>query len=244
MFRNKILERIKKGEKALGLFMSDPSEELVEMAGRMGLDFVGFDGQHSPLTPERVGTLCTIADGFDVTPTMRVPDGNESTLLSYLDRGIRGITVPNIQTREEAEKLVKYTYFAPLGLRSSTSYRMVMNQEGKDRNTLFQEVNANLMIVPQLESVTSIRNLDEILQVEGIDYLGGGPEDMAQSMGIPGRHDDPRVTRIYKEMEQKVHAAGKFLAGDYIESVNVFWNVKGALEQLLERHSRRSRMTW
>ena len=136
MFRNKILERIKRGGKALGLFMSDPSEELVEMAGRMGLDFVGFDGQHSPLTPERVGTLCTIADGFDVTPTMRVPDGNESTLLSYLDRGGRGITVPNNQTREEAEKLVK------------------------------------------------------------------------------------------------------------IESVNVFWNVKGALEQLLESHGRRSRMTW
>lgn len=29
-----------------------------------------------------------------------------------------------------------------------------------------------------------------------------------------------------------------------MESVNVFWNVKGALEQLLESHGRRSRMTW
>lgn len=119
-----------------------------------------------------------------------------------------------------------------------------MNQEGKDRNSLFQEVNSNLMNVPQLESVVSIRNLDEILQVEGIHYFGGGPENMAQSMGIPGRHDDPRVTRIYKEMGQKVHAAGKFMAGDYIESVNVFWNVKGALEDPLKSHGRRSRMTW
>ena len=99
MFRNNVLERIKRGEKALGISMNDPSEELVEIAGRMGLDFVNFDGQHAPLTPERVGTLCRIADGFGITPTMRIPDGEESTILSYLDRGIRQITVPNLLTR-------------------------------------------------------------------------------------------------------------------------------------------------
>ena len=83
MITNKILERARNGQKALGLTLSDPSEELVEMAGRMGLDFVGFDGQHSPLTPERVEQLCRVADGFGVTPTMRIPDQRESTILSY-----------------------------------------------------------------------------------------------------------------------------------------------------------------
>ena len=51
MFTNNCLTRIRNGEKALGLAMSDPSEELVELAGRIGLDFVGFDGQHSPHHP-------------------------------------------------------------------------------------------------------------------------------------------------------------------------------------------------
>ena len=36
MITNKILERIRAGEKALGLAMTQPSEELVELAGRMG----------------------------------------------------------------------------------------------------------------------------------------------------------------------------------------------------------------
>ena len=57
MISNKILEQIEQGEKALGLAMTQPSDEQVEMAGRMGLDFVQFDGQHSPFPP-RLWTGC------------------------------------------------------------------------------------------------------------------------------------------------------------------------------------------
>lgn len=56
MIANKILERARQGEMALGLGMGQPSGELVELAGRMGLDFVSFDGQHSPVPPDRYGS--------------------------------------------------------------------------------------------------------------------------------------------------------------------------------------------
>ena len=177
--------------------MNEPSEEVVELAGRMGLDFVNLDGQHAPVSPQQVGTICRIAEGFGMTTTMRIPDGAESTILSYLDRGVQLIVVPNLQTRAEAEALVKYTFFAPLGLRSSTSYPMVLRQDGPERISLFEAANRNTLLVPQLESVTSVENLDEILQVDGIDFFGGGPEDMAQSLGIPGGHADPRVAEQY-----------------------------------------------
>ena len=209
MFRNNVLERIKRGEKALGISMNDPSEELVEIAGRMGLDFVNFDGQHAPLTPERVGTLCRIADGFGITPTMRIPDGEESTILSYLDRGIRQITVPNLLTREQAEDWVKWTFFQPLGLRSSTSHKMVSYQDSQDRVDLFNQANANVVLVPQIENINTVENLEEILTVDGIDYYGGGPEDMAQSLGIPGGHADPKVAEAYEKATAKLEAAGK-----------------------------------
>ena len=243
VFRNKILERIAKGEKALGLDMSDPSEELIELAGRMGLDFVSFDGQHAPLTPRRVEARCRIADGFGLTVTMRVPDGRESTLLSYLDRGVKQITVPNLQTREEAEDLVKYSFFAPLGRRSATSIRMVFHQT-EGRTELFQRANSNTVILPQLESVTALENLDEILKVEGINYFGGGPEDMAQSLGLPGQHGHPKVRAVYEEIRKKVEAAGKQMWGDSTESVHVFHLVKGGITDLLKRNGREPKLRW
>lgn len=224
--------------------MNEPSEEVVELAGRMGLDFVNLDGQHAPVTPQQAGAVCRIAEGFGMITTMRVPDGAESTILSYLDRGVQLIVVPNLQTRAEAEALVKYTFFAPLGLRSSTSHAMVLRQDGPDRSGLFDAANRNTLLVPQIESVTAVDNLDDILQVEGIDFFGGGPEDMAQSLGIPGGHADPRVAEQYARMEKKVKAAGKHLLADHVESVQVFGAVKEALDQALAALGRTSALAW
>lgn len=224
--------------------MNEPSEEVVELAGRMGLDFVNLDGQHAPVTPQQAGAVCRIAEGFGMITTMRVPDGAESTILSYLDRGVQLIVVPNLQTRAEAEALVKYTFFAPLGLRSSTSHAMVLRQDGPDRSGLFDAANRNTLLVPQIESVTAVDNLDDILQVEGLDFFGGGPEDMAQSLGIPGGHADPRVAEQYARMEKKVKAAGKHLLADHVESVQVFGAVKEALDQALAALGRTSALAW
>jgi len=240
MVKNKILERMRNGEKALGVSLVEPSEILVELAGRMGLDFVQFDGQHAPLTPEKIGVLCAIADGFDITPIMRVPDQSESTILSYLDKGIRLIVVPNLQTKAEAEALVKYTYFAPIGLRSSTSIRTVFCQEDGDRKRLFEEVNANNMLVPQLESITSLENVDELLSVDGIDFFTPGFEDQAQSMGLVGQHDHPKVQEAWTKGADRVRAAGKHILGDHIETVDVFGLVLDSAQALLEKHGRRS----
>ena len=244
MFTNNCLTRIRNGEKALGLAMSDPSEELVEFAGRIGLDFVGFDGQHSPITPERVGQLCRVAIGFGVTPIMRVPDGRESTILSYLDRGIRQITVPNLQTREEAEALVKYSYFAPLGLRSATSLSMVFHQDTASRADLMADVNANLVVVPQIESAICVDNLEDILQVDGLHYFAEGREDMAQSLGLPGGHADPRVDEAYAGARTKLKAAGKEMWIDHLESIDVAQLVRGGAEDLLREHNREPQMKW
>ena len=143
----------------------------------MGLDFVMFDGQHWPLTPQRVGTLCAIADGFDITPIMRVADQSESTILSSLDKRIRLVIVPNLRTREEAEEMVRYIYFAPIGARSATSKRTVLAQDAGGRRKLYEQVNANTMLVPQLEDIRAVERVEEILAVGGIDYFESGFED-------------------------------------------------------------------
>ncbi len=244
MITNKILERIRNGEKALGITMSQPSTEIVELAGRMGLDFVGLDAQHSPVSPEMVQEVCRIADGFGVTVTMRVPDGRESTILSYLDRGVREIQIPNLQTREEAEALVKYAYFAPKGLRSATSVRTAFNQKTGDYTQLYAEINANTVLVPQLESITVLENLDDILTVDGIDYFARGPEDMAQSLGLTGQATHPKVQEAYARIDEKLHAAGKHWITEFTESVSVLFVVNEAAEALLKKHGRESQLRW
>ena len=206
---NKIVEKMRVGQKAVGISLSFYADEIIELAGVMGLDFVSYDGQHAPTTPETIDRFCRMCDGWGVTPAMRVPDQIQSNILNYLDRGMRVITIPNLENREQAEKLVEYCYFAPRGLRSYTSKRVTRFGLETDLKAMMNRTNEELLIMPQLESITAYENLDEILKVDGIEAFAGGPNDLAQSMGFPGQPDHPDCLRVTEEGQRKIHAAGK-----------------------------------
>lgn len=244
MVTNKILDQAGQGKKALGLDLRFPSELLVEVAGRMGMDFVWFDGQHTALTLAVVERLCRVADGFGITPAMRIPDQQESTILRFLDAGMKTIIVPNLQTREQAEALVKHSYYGPKGLRSATGLRVVLNAQSDDLIYTYKVTNENTMIVPQLESAIAFENLDEILKVDGIDYFTGGPQDIAQSMGLPGQANHPKVREAFTEAVDKVRAAGKKMFSDVTVSVNALSVIIGAGRELLEKHGRECKLPW
>ena len=175
---------------------------------------------------------------------MRVPDHQPSTILTALDRCIKAITVPNLETKEQAEALVKHSYYCPKGLRSAAGIRVVLNAESGDRTYTYAVTNENTMLVPQLESITAFGNLDEILTGEGIDYFTGGPQDMAQSMGFPGQPDHPEVREVIAKLEEKVRAAGKKMMSDVTEMIALVDMGKGAAEDLLEKHGRKSQLEW
>ena len=235
---NKIIERMRSGQKALGLKLGFYSDEMIEVAGLMGLDFVWYDGQHSPITPETIDRFCRMCDGFGVTPAMRVPDHLPGNILNYLDRGVRAITVPNVETKEQVEELVRACYFAPLGLRSFTGPRIMGYGLGGDFKTVMEDTNANMLVIPQLESITAYENLDEILTVEGIEVFAGGPNDLAQSMGHPGEADHPDCLRVTKEGREKIKAAGKRLEDELTVTIEATQSVQAAIGSLLKEHGR------
>ena len=236
---NRILERYRNGEKALGVSLSFVSEAVIEAAARMGMDFISLDGQHGTLTLPVIESVCRICDGFGITPAMRVVDQSEAAILTALDRGMRMITVPNLQTAEEAERMVQFGFYGPLGRRSAMSQRVAYSiNDARDSREVFKFINENTLIVPQLESKTAFDNLDEILQVEGIDFFAGGPQDIAQSMGYPGEPNHPECVQAYEQACEQVRAAGKHMIGDVTVSVDAFVAIYDAGKALLEAHGR------
>ena len=235
---NKIIEKMRKGEKALGLGLKFYSDDLIELAGLMGIDFVSYDGQHGPVTPETIDRFCRMCDGFGLTPAMRVPDQIPSNILNYLDRGIMAITVPDLETKEQAEALVRACFFAPIGRRSYTGQRIIRYGLGGDPKTVMDDTNANVLLMPQLESMSAYNNLDEILTVPEIEVFTGGPNDLAQSMGHPGEPEHPDCLRVTREGEEKTRAAGKKLQADIMTTVDVNDSVREAIWELLKTNGR------
>ena len=85
-----------------------------------------------------------------------------------------------------------------------------------------------------------MENVEEILSVDGVDYFTPGFEDQAQSMGLPGEADSDTVHDAWDTCANKVRAAGKHILSDHIEFIDAFGSVKVAAERLLEKHGRKS----
>jgi 2-keto-3-deoxy-L-rhamnonate aldolase RhmA len=234
---NKIIDKMNKGQKALGISLSFYSDEIIELAGAMKLDFVNYDGQHAPITPETIDRFCRLCDGWGVTPTMRVPDQIPSNILNYIDRGIKAITVPFVNTREEAEGIVDCCYFSPVGHRSYTSKRVTRFGLINDLKGMMDQTNSDLLVMPQIEDIKAYENLNEILEVKSLQVFAGGPNDLAQSMGYPGQPDHPECLKVTDEGTLKIHAAGKFRNEDVMESVDATLAVRDAVFEMKQKFS-------
>lgn len=235
--KNKILEKMRKGERAYGCGLSFPSAHIVELVGSVGLDFVSFDGEHGPFVPETIDELCRVADLGGLTPTARVTANDPQTINRFLDRGIMGVLAPHVNTAEEARAVVNACRFGPTGQRSWGGGRGThwSTPTGDDKVRYMAETNENMLVMIQLETVESIENLSEILEVEGIDLYAYGPNDLATSMGYPGRPDHPEVVETMRKTTDRIHAAGKKLASDVMVSMNVNQVILEAARNLLKQ---------
>ena len=89
-----------------------------EIMSRQNYDSLTIDMQHGLIDyPDLLGMLQGIT-GSEVTPLVRVPWLDPAYIMKALDAGASGIICPMINNRIEAEKLVSYMKYPPLGNRS------------------------------------------------------------------------------------------------------------------------------
>ena len=213
---NRILEKNRQGRKGIGLVLVYPSAEAIELVGMLGgFDFVHLDGEHGLFSPESIDEMCRVADGFGLAVTARVPNIDASTINLFLDRGVMGIMGPHVETAEDAKALVDACRYVPDGQRSwgggrGTYYNStpLLDAPDGERTEFMRQTNANMLVMAQLETARAIENLDAILEVEGIDAWAGGPNDLAQSMGVPGQPDHPDVLAAQARVADRIRAAG------------------------------------
>ena len=101
-----------------------------------------------------------------------------------LDAGARGIVAPMVNTRAEAEAMVRACRYYPPGNRSNAGVRGEWG-EFKNYRDYMDAVNNELVIVPMIETNQSLENLDAIASVPGVDVLLIGPSDLSIELGVP-----------------------------------------------------------
>jgi len=212
---NKIKAKMRAGETAYGCALSFPSAPLIELMGSAGFDYVFMDAEHGVFTLHDIEDMCRVADLVGLTPTARVPNIQPSTILRFLDRGVMGILGPHIITREDAEALVEACLFVPRGKRSFAGSRG--NEYGliEDGPAFMARMNDEILPMALLEDIQALEeNLPEILKVEHLEVFSFGPQDLAQSMGLPGQPEHPRAVAAREKASAQIRATDKKVGPD------------------------------
>ena len=154
------------------------------MLADAGFDFLPFDTQHSPWEIKQLQPSIQAMRGKQAAPLVRVTGNHADQICFALDAGARGIIVPMVNTRAEAEAVVRACRYYPLGNRSNAGVRGEWG-EFKGYRDYLDTMNDELVIVPMIEINQSLENLDAVASVPGVDVLLIGPSDLSIELGVP-----------------------------------------------------------
>ena len=198
--------KLAEGNVVYGAIISRFAPDTVEIFGAIGYDFVMIDCEHGPMDLDQVEHMVRAAEVFGITPIARIPDHADSTILRFLDRGVQGIIVPHVNTREEAESVARAARYYPDGHRGVGGGRAHDYGVGVSRDESTRWINSQTLVIPMVEETEAVENLDAILAVPGVDVLHVAAGDLGQSMGNPGPTD---VRRLMSQVVPKIKASGK-----------------------------------
>jgi len=195
IYKNRVKRALKEGKVAFGPMISEiRSPGIVILFARAGFDLFFIDMEHSSFTMETMSDMVVAARAAGISPIVRPSSRNLAENLSRpLDAGAEGLLVPQIQSREDVENIVKWCRYAPLGERGMALSRQHTFFEGGDAIETMKQLNEEVLIALQIEHRDAVERLPELLSVPGIDVAFVGPGDLSASLGKPGQASDPRV---------------------------------------------------
>ncbi len=202
---NAVKDLLKSGKTVIGTSGSLSSD--MAMVADSGFDFIIYDNQHSILDTKQLVPTIQSMKGKKAAPIVRVAANRAELICFALDVGARGIVVPMVNTKEEAEAMVKACKYFPEGGRSNAGARGDWG-EYKDYQGYVDTVNRDLLIIPMIETQQAIDNIDEILSVPGTDVFLVGPSDLSIELGVPLDYDSD----TYKKGWIKLPQAAKDMA--------------------------------
>ena len=177
-----------------------------ETMAHQGWDTLTIDLQHGVVDYQAmVGMLQAISTTATV-PIVRVPWLEPGIIMKTLDAGAYGVICPMVNTREEAQRFVAYTSYAPKGTRSFGPVRALL-YGGADYPT---QANDTIVRFAMIETAQALDNLDAILGVEGLDAIYIGPSDLSLALGCKPSFDDvePKVAQAIDHIVARAKAHG------------------------------------
>jgi 4-hydroxy-2-oxoheptanedioate aldolase len=206
MRENRIRTIWKAGGAVLNGWLGIPNGFSAETMAHQGWDSLTVDLQHGVVDYQAAVNMLTAISTTNTVPVVRVPWLEPGILMKMLDAGAYAVICPMVNTREDAQRLVAYTHYAPRGTRSFGPIRALL-YGGADYP---QHANDTVVVFAMIETKQALDNLDEILSVKGLDAVYIGPSDLSLALGCTPTFDDvdPPVVEAIDHILARAKAHG------------------------------------
>lgn len=202
-------KKMQSGKLVKGFFLTMADPMVSEIAGYAGYDYVWIDAEHGPLDRQEILGHIRAAQGSGCAAFVRVPVVDRNMLKAILDMGPDGLIFPFTDTKEIAEEAVRACSYPDFGgVRGQGPIRAI-RYGLLDEAEYIQSAYDRVFKVAQIETMEGYENLDEIIQVDGIDSLFIGAADLGRS--ILGRRDGTQLDVVYCDICRRVKESGKIL---------------------------------
>lgn len=189
--------KLRKNILTIGSWITLADTSAAEVMAKSGFDWLTIDMEHSAITLDKAQELIRIIELIKVIPLVRVGENDSTIIKRVMDAGAHGVIVPMVNTREDAERAVASVKYPPDGKRGVGLARA--QGYGLEFDKYRKWVNANSIVVVQIEHIDSISNLEDILKTNGVDASIIGPYDLSASMGYPGEFERKELKYVVAE---------------------------------------------
>ncbi|ALL36404.1 2,4-dihydroxyhept-2-ene-1,7-dioic acid aldolase [Serratia marcescens] len=208
MLTNHFKRALQEKRPQIGLWLGLCSSYSAELLAGAGFDWLLIDGEHAPNNVQTVlGQLQAVAP-YPSQPVVRPPWNDAVIIKQLLDVGAQTLLIPMIQNAEQARDAVRATRYPPHGVRGVGSALARASRWNRVPDYL-QQADEQMCVLVQIETREAVKNLDAILQVEGVDGVFIGPADLSADMGFAGNPLHPEVQRTIDDAIARIRAAGK-----------------------------------
>ena len=194
---NNIRNLLKTSKCSLGSWIQIPSSSVAEIMGNSGYDWVAVDLEHGAITLNQLPDLFRALELGGTLPLVRLAEGNSKDCKSVMDAGAGGVIIPMIENADQLKQIISWCSWPPSGNRGIGFSRA--NLFGKNF-VKYNEEAQSPFVVAMIENINAVKNLKQILRVNGLDAILIGPYDLSASLGLTGQFDHSK----FKEIIQKI----------------------------------------
>jgi 4-hydroxy-2-oxoheptanedioate aldolase len=209
--KNQLREIIRSGKLALGTCVYSFSPAIVELAGFCGLDFCRIDNEHAWRQDHTTEAMLRGGLLAELCPLLRVDRDNPYLIRKALEAGAGGVIIPHAHDKNDVQQMVEAAKFPPVGRRGYGGL-CLSGQWGVDGAEEWMAwSNREQLVIPMIEDVSALAEIDGIMATEGVDGVFFGPADFSISAGVPLQTGHDKVIGGLKTVVESADKYRKFV---------------------------------